>query len=105
MEGNYYYYFLTYIRHHHGLYLRREFIRNLCSKKVLFSEVVMNLPASATDFLDVFIGLGNEFPSMFRIAESENGIRNIRVHVHAFSTDPIDPISDIANRSFCIHSY
>ena len=35
----------------------RDFILSLCSEGQRFDEVIMNLPQSATDFLDVFIGL------------------------------------------------
>ena len=35
----------------------RDFILSLCAEGQHFNEVIMNLPQSATDFLDVFIGL------------------------------------------------
>ncbi len=53
----------------------------------------MNLPASATDFLDVFSGLAVSYPGAFPYP-----IRHVRVHVHAFSKDPDDPVLDIARR-------
>lgn len=35
----------------------RDFILKLLSEDTVFEEAIMNLPANATDFLDVFIGL------------------------------------------------
>ena len=37
----------------------RDFVLSLVSDGVAFNEAIMNLPQSATDFLDVFIGLLN----------------------------------------------
>ena len=37
----------------------RDFVLSLVSDGVVFNEAIMNLPQSATDFLDVFIGLSN----------------------------------------------
>lgn len=35
----------------------RLFVLDLVKRNVPFDEAIMNLPANATDFLDVFIGL------------------------------------------------
>jgi tRNA G37 N-methylase Trm5 len=35
----------------------RKFILDLLERNVVFDEVIMNLPQTATEFLDVFIGL------------------------------------------------
>jgi hypothetical protein len=35
----------------------RDFILSLVEEGIVFTEAIMNLPQSATDFLDVFIGL------------------------------------------------
>ena len=39
------------------LYPIRHFILDLVKRNIPFHEAIMNLPANATDFLDVFIGL------------------------------------------------
>jgi hypothetical protein len=36
----------------------RDFILTMLKNNIEFNEVIMNLPQNATDFLDVFIGLG-----------------------------------------------
>lgn len=54
----------------------------------------MNLPQNATDFLDVFIGLGK------RLGERFSEWKELpRIHVYAFSTCVEDPVGDIVNRS------
>ena len=35
----------------------RDFVIDILQKDIRFSDVIMNLPQNATDFLDVFIGL------------------------------------------------
>ena len=35
----------------------RKFILDLLERNIVFDEVIMNLPQTATEFLDVFIGL------------------------------------------------
>ena len=43
---------------HYMLYKNtRKFILDLLERNVVFDEVIMNLPQTATEFLDVFIGL------------------------------------------------
>lgn len=55
---------------------------------VAFDEVMMNLPASAVEFLDVFIGLGARYASF-------DYSRLPRVHVYAFSSAE-DVVADVA---------
>jgi len=69
----------------------RKFILQLVEKGAHFNEVIMNLPQSATEFLDVFIGLGK------RIGPSFDESMLPRIHVYAFSTAD-DVIADIAER-------
>ena len=69
----------------------RKFILELVDRGVLFNEVIMNLPQSATEFLDVFIGLGTRIGSEF------NESLLPRIHVYGFSTAD-DPIADIVQR-------
>ena len=76
----------------------RAFIRRLdgCGEPkepvVPYTDVLMNLPASATDFLDVFIGR-NVGPG----AVESGPIVLPRIHVYAFSSTT-DPITDVINR-------
>lgn len=73
----------------------RDFILKMVNEGILFNEVIMNLPQSATDFLDVFIGLINRVD---REGESVFTPDNLpRIHVYAFSTAE-DPILDIVER-------
>ena len=37
----------------------RDFVLSLVEEGTVFNEAIMNLPQSATDFLDVFIGLSD----------------------------------------------
>lgn len=54
----------------------------------------MNLPQSATEFLDVFIGLGSK-PAF------KHGAALPRIHVYGFSTDA-DPVLDMARRAAAV---
>ena len=40
----------------------REFVAKLCADGVVFHEAIMNLPQTAVEFLDVFIGIRKKFP-------------------------------------------
>lgn len=60
---------------------------------VPYTDVLMNLPASATEFLDVFIGR-NAAPDAITTTGS---IVLPRIHVYAFSSTS-DPITDVINR-------
>ena len=68
----------------------RDFIHELDKRKIPYTDVIMNLPQSAIDFLNVFIGINHRqvlsVPSPLPM-----------IHVYAFSSDP-DPINDIRNR-------
>lgn len=73
----------------------RDFVLQLADTGVDFDHAIMNLPQSATDFLDVFIGIGK------RRGWSEDSAASQRlptIHVYAFST-AADPVADIARRS------
>eukprot|EP00600_Ochromonadales_sp_CCMP1393_P000591 CAMPEP_0174983836 /NCGR_PEP_ID=MMETSP0004_2-20121128/17376_1 /TAXON_ID=420556 /ORGANISM="Ochromonas sp., Strain CCMP1393" /LENGTH=637 /DNA_ID=CAMNT_0016236155 /DNA_START=218 /DNA_END=2131 /DNA_ORIENTATION=- len=99
----------------------RDFILKLITERVAFEEVIMNLPQSATDFLDVFIGLHTRRRKMLQQAHpagqaatsgagagaevghldsAEDSIRILlpRIHVYAFSTAIDDPVGDIVKR-------
>lgn len=67
----------------------RDFIIGLVKSGVRFTEAIMNLPANATDFLDVFIGLAKRGSSMSDTLP--------RIHVYAFSVSP-DPVADVVDR-------
>eukprot|EP01032_Pedospumella_encystans_P012454 gene12454-14410_t len=72
----------------------RHFILDLVKRNIPFHEAIMNLPANATDFLDVFIGLYT------RVGEDRLSSWSLpRIHVYAFSTHVADPVQDIINRS------
>ncbi len=76
---------------------------------------IMNLPQNATDFLDAFVGIGKLFLTAATTSATEAGVSasqlqdNMalvhaglpmpRVHVYGFSTDPLDPIADMARRA------
>ena len=86
----------------------REFIRELVEKNVAFTDVIINLPQTAVDFLDVFIGIGNfrrvihkdtnskddkespltlTHPLPAYPSTSTNGeVRDITIHVYTFSS-------------------
>lgn len=85
----------------------REFVVALVSKQVFFHEAIMNLPANATDFLDVFIGLETRYKKVAGKSRGGGGgeapsvstdFTLPRIHVYAFST-AADPVADIAARA------
>jgi hypothetical protein len=55
----------------------RDFVLSLVEEGKVFNEAIMNLPQSATDFLDVFIGLSNR--------KDKNGNRYVIIYVYDFS--------------------
>lgn len=81
------------------------------------AHCIMNLPQNATDFLDAFIGVGALYTEAAVAAGTDtanNGssahaqeqarhaqdtLPMPRIHVYGFSTDPIDPIADMARRA------
>lgn len=67
----------------------RDFVIGLVKSGVRFTEAIMNLPANATDFLDVFIGLARRGSSMSDCLP--------RIHVYAFSVSS-DPVADVVDR-------
>jgi len=70
----------------------RAFLIALAEKGISFDHAVMNLPQTATDFLDAFIGLSTRYPN-----DLKDTIRLPLIHVYAFSTAD-DPIDDIRRR-------
>jgi hypothetical protein len=73
----------------------RDFIIELTEKGVYPHEVIMNLPANATDFLDVFIGLQTRHANHHSLP-SRPALP--RIHVYGFSNAAADPIGDLAIR-------
>lgn len=73
----------------------REFIYKLIRDGETFDHAILNLPSTAINFLDCFIGLG------YRIKESTGGTdvggAFPRIHVYCFSTSE-DPGSDVVQR-------
>lgn len=63
--------------------------------RVPYTDVLMNLPASATDFLDVFVGRETRLRNQ-GISVTTPVIRP-RIHVYAFSTSE-NPLEDIVDR-------
>jgi len=83
------------------------------------AHCIMNLPQNATDFLDAFIGIGTLYteaaiaaaavgavdsPSISSQAQrlmhaARAALQLPRIHVYGFSTDPLDPIADMARRA------
>lgn len=75
----------------------RDFLMQLARDKVMPHEVIMNLPASATDFLDVFIGYGRRYEA----AESKAIVTMPRIHVYGFSVAS-DSVSDMTIRAAAV---
>lgn len=80
----------------------RDFIINLARPNanqavVAANEVILNLPATAVEFLDVFIGYRRRY-------NAEGGIIPLpRIHVYAFS-NAADPVNDVVERSVLLNS-
>lgn len=92
----------------------RVFLRKLVTEQCLWpQEALMNLPQNATDFLDVFRGLGHLYrlsvaqrnatgtsdASTIPSVDTEAEPHRLRIHVYAFSTFSEDYIGDIVRRS------
>lgn len=102
----------------------RDFIIELAERDIYVSEVLMNLPQTAYEFVDVFIGYLNRYESYLRLASAPttetqamsseavlSGTRSEyssvlssdmvsllpRIHCYAFSTAD-DPIYDVVLR-------
>lgn len=89
----------------------RLFIVDMVEQQgILPHETIMNLPQTATDFLDVFIGFRTRYvkyletQSKLSKDEQEKKLQAFfvpRINVYAFSTHPTEPIVDIVER--CAH--
>lgn len=80
----------------------RIFLRDVVGRQGIWpDEAIMNLPQNATDFLDVFIGVGHLYDAHHR--ERGTGLtsegKKLRIHVYAFSTHLEDAVGDIVRRS------
>ena len=76
----------------------RDFILSLAALQLFPSEVIMNLPASATDFLDVFIGYFARYRSAGTVEAALSSALLPRIHVYGFST-AVEPVQDLINRA------
>lgn len=65
----------------------REFMRKMIKEGVPFTRVVMNLPASAQEFLDVFRGVSFD--------------RRVTVHCYVFSRAPVGEAAEADARGMC----
>jgi tRNA (guanine37-N1)-methyltransferase len=80
----------------------REFLRHLVGREgIMPTDILMNLPASATDFLDAMQDIGTMYQQHHSHADMSKGqIEAIlpRVHVYGFTTAD-DHILDMAERA------
>lgn len=72
----------------------REFVYELIANGITFDHAILNLPSTALNFLDCFVGLGH------RITLSGANISGAqpRIHVYCFSTAD-DPGPDVIQRA------
>lgn len=88
----------------------RDFIQHIVKGKIInddvatghknlpiINHIVMNLPASAIEFLDVFRGLYNDFPLLDRKSVKLNTPHLPRIHCYCFSKAE-DRKADVINR-------
>lgn len=87
----------------------RAFVIALAARGERFHEAIMNLPANATDFLDVFIGLESRYAAAAAAAAanpsssscsspSPSPSQQPRIHVYGFSSAP-DVVADMVERT------
>lgn len=67
----------------------RDFIHHLIDRKVFFHEAILNLPQSAVQFLDVFVGLYHKYNN--DVSTRANPVLP-RIHVYSFTSNMEQPV-------------
>lgn len=80
----------------------RAFVTHLLDQKIIFSQVIMNLPATAVEFLDVFNGAyGNfdEISNKFQVEKKHYREILPKIHCYGFSTAQDNVEQDILEKA------